>query len=215
MSGALTPLTPTTPTPHEPARLAVLLSGSGRTLENLLAAIARGELNARVTVVVASKACLGAEKARAAGLPTLIATGSIPGPDLGRILAEHQAQWVILAGYLKLVNIPEGFEGRVVNIHPALLPAFGGPGMHGKKVHEAVIAAARAGQVAESGCTVHLCDSRYDTGPIVLQRSCPVLPADTPETLAERVFAEECLAYPEALRRLFSGSAQPSRRTTA
>ncbi|MGD9688217.1 MAG: phosphoribosylglycinamide formyltransferase [Phycisphaerales bacterium] len=189
-----------------PAPLAILLSGSGRTLDNLLSAIARGELPARVAVVIASRECLGAEKARAAGLPTLIVPGRIPAAELGRLLAEHGVTpdrgWVVLAGYLKLVSIPPGFDGRVVNIHPALLPRFGGPGMHGHHVHEAVLAAGER----ESGCTVHLCDARFDTGPIVLQRHCPVNPGDTPEALAARVFEQECLAYPEALRRLISGA---------
>lgn len=191
--------TPAAPSP----RIAVLLSGSGRTLDNLLAAIGRSELAASVCVVVASKECLGAEKARRAGIATLVIPGAIPAERLGVVLAAHGAEWVVLAGYLKLVNIPAGFDGRVVNIHPALLPAFGGPGMHGRKVHEAVLAAAKAGGSRVSGCTVHLCDNRYDTGPIVLQRTCPVLDDDTPDTLAARVFEQEQLAYPEALRKLF------------
>jgi phosphoribosylglycinamide formyltransferase-1 len=106
----------------------------------------------------------------------------------------------VLAGYLKLVNIPPGYERRVVNIHPALLPGFGGAGMYGHRVHEAVLASGDG----ESGCTVHFCDEVFDRGPIILQKRCPVLPGDTPDMLAARVFDLECRAYPEALQLLFS-----------
>ncbi len=184
-----------------PAALAVLLSGSGRTLENLLAAIGRRTLAARVALVIASRECPGAEKARAAGIDTRILPGTIDPAVLGPLLEAARVRLVVLAGYLKLVRIPPGYAGRVVNIHPALLPAFGGPGMHGRHVHEAVLAAG----ARESGCTVHLCDDRYDTGPIVLQRRCPVLPGDTAETLAARVFEEECRAYPAAIAGLLAG----------
>ncbi|MFN0010779.1 MAG: phosphoribosylglycinamide formyltransferase [Phycisphaerales bacterium] len=182
------------------APLAVLLSGSGRTLDNLLAAIANGTLPARIAVVIASKECLGAEKARKAGIPTHVLPGVIAPPVLAPILEAANARFIVLAGYLKLLPIPRGYEGRVVNIHPALLPDFGGPGMHGRKVHEAVLASG----AKLSGCTVHLCDDRFDTGPILLQRVCPVIDGDTPDTLAARVFEQECLAYPEALRRLIA-----------
>ncbi|HEY3243774.1 MAG TPA: formyltransferase family protein, partial [Phycisphaerae bacterium] len=106
--------------------------------------------------------------------------------------------------FLSLWRIPAEFEGRVLNIHPALLPSFGGAGMHGQRVHEAVLAAG----CTESGCTVHLADNQYDHGPIVIQRRVPVLPGDTPETLAERVFEQEKLAYPEAIR-LFAAGRRP------
>lgn len=204
---------PPPPATPIPAPLAVLLSGSGRTLDNLRAAIARGDLPARVALVIASRECLGAHKAREAGIPTLVVPGAIPADDLGRLVRVHGVSpdptpdspptppgFIVLAGYLRLVSIPPGFEGRVVNIHPALLPKFGGPGMHGRHVHEAVLAA----REPESGCTVHLCDARFDTGPIVLQRRCPVLPGDTPDTLAARVFEQECIAFPEALARLIA-----------
>lgn len=103
---------------------------------------------------------------------------------------------VLLAGWLHLIQIPPDFRRRVLNIHPSLLPAFGGKGMYGRHVHEAVL---KAG-AAVSGCTVHYADDAYDTGPIVLQRSVPVLPDDTPDTLAHRVFEAECEAYPEAIQ---------------
>lgn len=181
-----------------PARLAVFLSGSGRTLVNLQERIASGELPATIALVVASRECLGAQRARDLGLPVEVIGGDIGAGDLAALLGEHNIGWVVLAGYLRLLPVPQGWEGRVVNIHPALLPDFGGPGMYGDRVHRAVLGSG----ASESGCTVHLCDDRYDTGPIVLQRRCPVLPGDTPETLAARVFGLETQAYPEALRLL-------------
>lgn len=184
-----------------PARLAVLLSGSGRTLLNLLNHIRAGALPASIELVIASRECPGAQHARDAGIPTLVIPGVIPAERLGALLREHRIDWVVLAGYLKLIQIPPGYEGRIVNIHPALLPDFGGPGMYGDRVHQAVL---RAG-APESGCTVHFVTDEYDRGPIILQRRCPVLPGDTPHDLAARVFALECEAYPEALRRLIAG----------
>jgi phosphoribosylglycinamide formyltransferase-1 len=181
------------------ARLAVMLSGSGRTLANLLDAIGRGELAARVVAVIASRECPGAEIARQAAIETLVIPGTIPGPELESLLRERSIDWVVLAGYLRLVNIPPAYRGRVVNIHPALLPDFGGQGMYGENVHAAVLAAGRR----ESGCTVHLVDDVYDRGRTLLQMRCPVEPGDTAATLAARVFELEKRAYPAALRELF------------
>ena len=183
-----------------PARLAVLLSGSGRTLLNLLDEIDAGRLAAEVRLVIASKECPGAERARARGLPVEVTPGVIPGERLEQALRRERIAWVVLAGYLKLVHVPQAFAGRVVNIHPALLPRHGGKGMFGHRVHEAVLDAGDT----ESGCTVHLVDDQYDHGATILQRRCPVLPTDTPDTLAARVFGQECLAYPEALRQLIA-----------
>lgn len=187
-----------------PARLMVLLSGSGRTLENLFARIDAGDLPAEVALVVASRECRGADVARARAVPVRVIPGPIPGATLDDLADAHRIDWIVLAGYLQLVPITDATRGRVVNIHPALLPDFGGPGMHGVKVHAAVIEAARKGRVTESGCTVHLADDTYDTGPVILQRRCPVLPDDTPETLAARVFKLELDAYPEALAQLIA-----------
>ncbi len=184
-------------------RLAVYLSGGGRTLLNLHDEILAGRLRATIKLVVASRQCAGAERARARGLRTMVIQGVIPRGDNAALLRECGIDWVILAGYLKLFQIPPAYAGRVVNIHPALLPKFGGPGMYGHHVHEAVL---RAGET-ESGCTVHLCDDEFDRGRILLQRRCPVLPGDTPDTLAARVFACETEAYPQALRELFESGA--------
>lgn len=186
-------------------RLAILLSGGGRTMVNLAGAIARGELAASIDLVVASRPCAGCDRARELGVECRVMPGTLDPAELGKLLTSRGISWIVLAGYLRMVRIPKGFEGRVVNIHPALLPKFGGAGMHGHHVHEAVL---KAGE-RESGCTVHLCDDAYDTGPIVLQRRCPVLPGDTPDTLAARVFEQECLAYPEALSRLIGGLWKP------
>lgn len=177
-----------------------MLSGSGRTLVNLNEAIKSGRLSAVIGLVIASRECLGAERARDAGLQTIIMPGVISAANLAAVLDQNKINWVILAGYLKLIEIPPQYRNRIVNIHPALLPDFGGPGMYGHRVHEAVIEAG----AKQSGCTVHLVTPEYDRGPILLQKSCPVLPDDTPDTLAARVFALECAAYPEALERLIT-----------
>lgn len=180
------------------ATLGVLLSGTGRTLANLIDHIRRGSLPARVGMVLASRECPGAAIARHAGIPVVVEPGRLPAARLESILQHHGVDLVVLAGYLHLVSIPESYRGRIVNMHPALLPSFGGPGMYGERVHRAVLDSG----APTSGCTVHLCGEAYDTGPIVLQRTCPVLPGDTPETLAARVFALEREAYPEALAML-------------
>jgi formyltetrahydrofolate-dependent phosphoribosylglycinamide formyltransferase len=191
-----------------PIRLGVLISGSGTTLANFLAAISEGRLNAEVAVVIASKeGIVGIEKARGAGLPvevvarTRYATVEEFSQALFAKLREAKVDLVTLAGFLSLIQIPEDFRYRVLNIHPALIPSFCGKGMYGHHVHEAVLA--RGCRV--SGCTVHFCDNIYDHGPIVLQRCVPVEDGDTPDTLAARVFRAECEAYPEAIRLFAAG----------
>jgi len=191
-------------------KLAVMISGGGRTLENLAGSIERGDLNAEIVLVIASKECPGAQKALARGMPVLVVPGEIPRETLGRILRDHGVEWVALGGYVKLVRIPEGYEGRVVNIHPALLPEFGGKGFYGGRVHEAVLASG----AEESGCTVHIADEEFDHGPILAQARCPVEPGDTPETLAARVFELECELYPRVLGDLFAGRLDPSGAST-
>ncbi len=177
-------------------RLAIFLSGGGRTALNIADAIDKGEIDAEIAIVVASKPCAGHDRCEARGLPVIIERGEIPEARLTEILRESRADLVCLAGYLKLMPIPAGWEGRVLNIHPSLLPKHGGPGMFGDRVHRSVI---ESGEPI-SGCTVHICDGEFDRGPIVLQKSCEVLPGDTPETLASRVFSVECETYPEAIR---------------
>ncbi|MEL6497308.1 MAG: phosphoribosylglycinamide formyltransferase [Planctomycetota bacterium] len=182
------------PTPT--ARLICMISGGGRTVLNLQDTIDRGELNATIPLVIASRDCAGVERCQARGLNVQVLPGNLSSAQLAAVLIEHNADLACLAGYLRLIPVPTGWEGRILNIHPALLPKFGGPGMFGNRVHQAVLDAGET----ESGCTVHLCDDKYDTGPIITQRRCPVKPDDTPETLAARVFEQECIAYPEAIR---------------
>jgi len=184
------------PRPSRRARLAVLVSGSGRSLLNLLDHIGAGKVDAEVALVIASRECPGAAHARARGVRVVVEPGEIPADRLGAMLDEARIDYVVLAGYLKYVHIPRAYAGRIVNIHPALLPAFGGKGFHGRHVHEAVLAA----RCTESGCTVHFIDDQFDHGPIILQKRCPILPGDTPETLAKRVFELECEALPEAIQ---------------
>lgn len=183
--------------------LAVLASGSGTTLQNLVDYISVGKLNAHIPIVIGSRADLvSLERARKAGLNN-VTVDRREFPSCAKfsrrvfdLCSEAQADLVCLAGWLCLLDIPPQFAGRVMNIHPALLPSFGGKGMYGRKVHEAVLAHG----CKVSGCTVHFVDGAYDTGPIILQRTCPVLEDDTPQTLAGRVFEEEKIAYPQAIR---------------
>jgi phosphoribosylglycinamide formyltransferase-1 len=182
-----------------PIDLAVLISGSGRTLQNFIQEIATKRLDARIVVVVSSSTEAGGNNiARSAGIPLEVVDRRSPhfSREVTQAVDAHKPDLVLLAGFLHLWEFPAKYEGRVLNIHPALLPDFGGKGMYGQKVHEAVL---KSG-AKESGCTVHIADLRYDRGPIILQRRVPVLPKDTHATLAARVFAEELIAYPEAVR---------------
>ncbi|HLF71542.1 MAG TPA: phosphoribosylglycinamide formyltransferase [Dehalococcoidia bacterium] len=184
-------------------RLAVLLSGGGRTLQNFIDLIAAGKLDASIEVVIATNPLAGGiERAKRAGIACQIVDRRGWGSDeafseaITSVLDGYEIDLVLLAGFMRRYLFPERFTGRVLNIHPALLPRFGGKGMYGHRVHEAVIAAGET----ESGCSVHLADLDYDTGPVLVQKRVPVLPNDTPDTLADRVFAAECEAYPEAVR---------------
>ena len=185
----------------EPPRLCVMVSGGGRTLLTIADEIDAGRLRATIALVIASRECRGVERAGARGFETVVVPGEIEAETLGAMLGARAIDWVVLAGYLRYVHVPPRYRGRIVNIHPALLPAFGGKGMYGERVHAAVLASG----ATESGCTVHLVDEEYDHGPIVLQARCPVLPGDSVKTLAKRVFELERKAYPEALRRLLGG----------
>ncbi|MBS3734823.1 MAG: phosphoribosylglycinamide formyltransferase [Phycisphaerae bacterium] len=193
-------------------RLGVLLSGGGRTLLNLLDEIDAGRLDAEVAVVIASRACAGAERARARGLDvrvvayrSFVADGGadVDGYSAAIVapLDEANVDLVLEAGLLSFWRIPSRYLGRVMNIHPALLPSFGGQGMHGRHVHEAVLAAG----CKVSGCTVHFANNEYDAGPIIAQRCVPVREDDDADALAARVFEQECIAYPEAVRLFAAG----------
>ncbi|HXG43167.1 MAG TPA: phosphoribosylglycinamide formyltransferase [Gemmatimonadales bacterium] len=172
-----------------PMRLAVCVSGRGSNL-NALVETLRGSVEAEVAVVLSDRAEAPAlAVARAAGIPAESLSDYRDAEEWLRRLAEHRVDLIVLAGYLKLVPAPviAAYRDRIINIHPALLPAFGGRGMYGRKVHEAVL---RSG-ASESGATVHLVTEEYDRGPILAQARVPVLPGDTPETLAARVLQVE------------------------
>jgi len=196
------------PSFHSPTRLAVLLSGSGTTLDNLLRHIDSGNLLAEVPVVIASKECLGAQKARNAGIETFVHDGTLESQLLDQICDQFDIDLIVLAGYLKLVPMSPRVESRVINIHPALLPSFGGKGMHGMNVHRAVVESSQQGKTDQSGCTVHFADEHYDTGSTIIQLDCPVHAMDTPEELAKRVFELECRAYPQAIKLLIDRNAK-------
>jgi formyltetrahydrofolate-dependent phosphoribosylglycinamide formyltransferase len=193
-----------------PIRLGVLLSGGGRTLQNLIDRIAAGSLSARIEGVVSSHpGVAGLERARKAGIPSATVDFRAHADDasfseaVSRALEAWPIDLVVMAGFVRRWLFPPRWHGRVLNIHPALLPRHGGKGMWGHRVHEAVLAAGDR----ESGCTVHLADHDYDRGPVILQKRVPVLPGDDADALAARVFEAECEAYPEAIRRVAAGAA--------
>ncbi|OQX07412.1 MAG: phosphoribosylglycinamide formyltransferase [Desulfobulbaceae bacterium A2] len=174
-------------------RIAVLLSGSGRTLDNFHQRIQNGSLRAGIQVVISNVAdALGLRKARDYGYPAVHAVG---GEATNAALAEYPLDLVCLAGYLKLYQPPPALVHRVLNIHPSLIPAFCGDGFYGMRVHRAV----KARGCLVSGCTVHFANEVYDQGPIVVQKSVSLRREDSPEEIAARVFAAECEAFPEAI----------------
>lgn len=194
--------------PRSPLKLAVLISGGGTTLRNLLAKIAGGELDARIDLVLSSTPkARGLEYAREAGINIAVleqkkfASLEAYSQAVFDACRQSQCDLVVMAGFLKFVTIPADFEWRVVNIHPGLIPAFCGLGFYGHHVHQAVLDYG----AKLSGCTVHFVDNQYDHGPIILQRAVPVLDDDTADTLAARVFEAECEAYPDALRLIGAG----------
>jgi phosphoribosylglycinamide formyltransferase-1 len=201
------------------ARVLVLVSGGGTNLQALIDAERSGVLeSARIVGVVSDRAGVYAlERAVRAGIPCRVEE---PRRDLPRearraefsdrllsIAQEARAGLVVLAGFLSILEgaFVEAYAGRMINLHPSLLPKFGGAGMYGERVHEAVLAAGET----ESGCTVHLVDAGTDTGPIVLQRRVPVLAGDTPQTLAERIHTEEHIAIVEAVAAIIRRRSEP------
>jgi len=174
-------------------RMAVLLSGSGRTLDNFHERIQNGFLNARIEVVISNVAgVLGLKKAEKYGYPAFHAVGS---KATNEIIARYDVNLIVLAGYLKLYTPPENLRRAVLNIHPSLIPSFCGDGFYGHFVHDAVWK--RGCKV--SGCTVHFANEIYDEGPIVVQKCVALEDDDTPDDIASRVFAAECEAFPEAI----------------
>ena len=196
---------------HSSIRLAVIASAGGTTLQNFLDRIADGRLKAEVVVVISNNAdAYALERAHRAKIPAFVVdrkearTREIFSRRIFDHCREARADLVCLAGFLQLIQVPDDFLGRVLNIHPALIPAFCGKGYYGHHVHEAVLAYG----AKVTGCTVHFADNEYDHGPIILQRTVPVLDDDTADRLALRVFGQECEAYPEAIRLFAEGKLQ-------
>lgn len=185
-------------------QLAIFASGSGSNFQAIVEATESGVLDCRIAVCVSNKSNAGVlDRARRHHIPTLVLNPSDFAEETDYVssllarLEEHDVDFIALAGYMRMIPVAvvQRYAGRMLNIHPALLPAYGGKGMYGIRVHQAVL----ADGAATSGATVHLVDDEYDTGPIVLQETVPVFPSDTPEQLAARVLKVEHRVYPAAL----------------
>jgi phosphoribosylglycinamide formyltransferase 1 len=174
-------------------KMAVLLSGSGRTLDNFHERIVAGTLAARIQVVISNVgSALGLTKARNYGYPAFHAVGS---PATNAILTDYDVDIICLAGYLRLYDPPPALAKSVINIHPSLIPSFCGDGFYGSRVHRAV----KERGCTVTGCTVHFADELYDQGPIILQKSVALDYEDSIDEIAGKVFAAECEAFPEAI----------------
>lgn len=191
-----------------PMPIAVLISGGGTTLRNILDKIDAGGLDVAVTLVISSSSDAGGLKfADDAGIvrEVVVRRDHADQDAFSQTIFDHcrhaGVAYVVMGGFLKRVTIPDDFENRVINIHPGLIPAFCGKGFYGHHVHEAVLEYG----VKLSGCTVHFADNQYDHGPVILQQAVEVRDDDTPEGLAARVFEAECEAYPKALALLAAG----------
>lgn len=189
-------------------RLAVLISGGGTTLQNLIDRIAEGSLGANIAVVISScRGAYGLERAANHGIPvaTIARKNYLDieafNADIWREIRQHSVDLVVLAGFMSLLHVPADYENRIMNVHPALIPAFCGKGMYGHHVHEKVINYG----VRVTGATVHFVNEHYDNGPIILQETVPVLETDTADTLAERVQAKERELYPKAIQLFAEG----------
>lgn len=192
----------------QPLPIAVLISGGGTTLKNLLARINSDRLPIEVKLVISSSAKAGGLRyAEEAAIAAQVVrerdfdSSESFGAAVFDAVRAAGVELVVMGGFLKYLPIPSDFENRVVNIHPGLIPAFCGKGFYGLRVHQAVIVYG----AKISGCTVHFVDNEYDHGPIILQRVVEVKDDDTAETLQQRVFETECEAYPEAIRLIAEG----------
>jgi len=191
-----------------PLPIAVLISGGGTTLMNLLAGIDAGELPAEVRLVISSHAnAAGLEAPRKRGIRTEVVRPADAADEADYCAAVFEpcrraaVELVVMGGFIKFVPIPPDFENRVMNIHPGLIPSFCGRGFYGLRVHQAVVDYG----AKVSGCTVHFVDNQYDHGPIILQNVVEVRDDDTAASLQQRVFEQECRAYPEAIRLFAEG----------
>ena len=189
--------------------LAILISGSGTTLQNLIDKINDKTLNANIQIVISSAPdTYGIKRAEQNNIPVAIVqrkgfnNSEIFSNTIINEIEKYSVDLIILAGFLHLFKISYKYTGKVMNIHPGLIPSFCGKGYYGHHVHEAVVESG----VKVSGCTVHFVDNEYDCGPIIIQRVVQVHEDDSPETLAQRVFKEECIAYPEAINLFADGS---------
>jgi formyltetrahydrofolate-dependent phosphoribosylglycinamide formyltransferase len=190
-----------------PLRLAVLISGGGTTLANFLGKKQAGLLDVEIPVVIASKSnCAGVERSRTWGLNCVVVSRKdfvstqAMSTHIFDLCRAANVDLVTLAGYLNLIDVPDDFRYRVINIHPSLIPAFSGPGYYGHHVHEGVVK--RGCKI--SGCTVHFADNEYDHGPIILQQSVTLTGEESAEDVARKVFTAECEAYPLAIQ-LYKG----------
>ncbi|NQV72697.1 phosphoribosylglycinamide formyltransferase [bacterium] len=187
-------------------RIAIFASGGGSNFQSIVDATVTGNLDAQVVLCVASKAGIGViDRATRHKIPVFVLNGSVEDnlSELLHVLAAHRVSFIALAGFMKKIpqELISEYPNQIANIHPALLPSFGGAGMYGMHVHRAVLAAGES----HSGATVHLVDAEYDSGPIILQESVPVLGSDSPESLAKRVLETEHHIYPKALQLFATG----------
>ena len=188
--------------------LAVLISGSGKTLQNLIDKIDDNTLNAKIQVVISSSPdAYGIKRSEQNNIPVTIVkysdydSSEVFSNAIIKEIEKYPIDLIILAGFMHLLRIPDKYSEKVMNIHPGLIPSFCGKGYYGHHVHKAVIESG----IKVSGCTVHFVDNEYDHGPIIMQRTVPVYEDDTPDTLAQRVFKEECIAYPDAINLFAEG----------
>ena len=187
-------------------KIAVMVSGGGSNLQSIIDKSKNGELNCEIACVIGDRPCYGVERAAEQGIESCVIDRKIYKKELckeiDKVLSTKGVELIVLAGFLSIIDeeFVNKWKGRIINIHPSLLPKFGGPGMYGIKVHEAVLAAGEK----ESGCTVHYVDTGVDSGEIILQVKVPVLEGDTPEVLQKRVLVEEHKLLPNSIAKIIS-----------
>lgn len=187
-------------------KIAVMVSGGGSNLQSIIDKTKNGELNCEIACVIGDRPCYGVERAAEQGIESCVIDRKIYKKELckeiDKVLSTKGVELIVLAGFLSIIDeeFVNKWKGRIINIHPSLLPKFGGPGMYGIKVHEAVLAAGEK----ESGCTVHYVDTGVDSGEIILQVKVPVLEGDTPEVLQKRVLVEEHKLLPNSIAKIIS-----------
>ena len=187
-------------------KIAVMVSGGGSNLQSIIDKSKSGELNCEIACVIGDRPCYGVERAAEHGIESCVIDIKVYKKELckeiDKVLSTKGVELIVLAGFLSIIDeeFVNKWKGRIINIHPSLLPKFGGPGMYGIKVHEAVLAAGEK----ESGCTVHYVDTGVDSGEIILQVKVPVLEGDTPEVLQKRVLVEEHKLLPNSIAKIIS-----------